>query len=163
MPGEAGSSFSLSEGAMLPQIGFGADCDFASLVQSNRFIFRVYTPKQDEHSADNAFIATKFNKNANRSPCDLPSSLAEGSIPTVSALKELATYKDASVHFEWTTRKQSPFILTSFSFAWAIWEALRRYRESVKHDVQIAVIDALALQDRALTALELLKQASPEE
>lgn len=147
---------------MLPQLGFGHDCDFASLVQSNRFLFRVYTPKQDDNSADGAFVATKFNKKHNRSPCELPES-SDCSLPAVPALKDIASYRDAVVHFDWTTRKQSPFVLTSFSFAWAIWEALRRYRESVKHDVHIAIIDAMALQDRSLTALQLLKSASSEE
>lgn len=57
----------------------------------------------------------------------------------------------------------SPFISTSFSFAWCIWDALRRFHQGVKKDVQVAVIDARAIADRAMTAVELLEMSSPNE
>jgi hypothetical protein len=74
-----------------------------------------------------------------------------------------ATYADAVRHLDWTKRATSPFISTSFSFAWAIWDASRRYKQGVKHDVHIAVIDARAVIGRAVTALELLRDGKPTE
>ncbi|PCH36874.1 hypothetical protein WOLCODRAFT_140621 [Wolfiporia cocos MD-104 SS10] len=73
------------------------------------------------------------------------------------------TYADVAQHLDWTTRSQSPYISTSFSFAWAIWEATRRYHHGVKHDVEIAVIDAKCVASRAVTAVELLRTAAPQD
>ena len=73
------------------------------------------------------------------------------------------TYEDVIQHLDWTQRGQSPYVSTSFSFAWAIWEAIRRYHVNVKHDVEIAVIDARAVADHATTAVELLMKASPKQ
>ena len=67
------------------------------------------------------------------------------------------TYADLQRHLDWTTRSQSPYVTTSFSFFWALWEAVRRYRLGVKHDVEIAVVDARRLRGRARTALEVLR------
>ncbi|KAE9402663.1 hypothetical protein BT96DRAFT_956154 [Gymnopus androsaceus JB14] len=55
-------------------------------------------------------------------------------------LVETATYEDCIQHLSWETRSRSPFISTTFSFAWAFWDALRRFETGVKHDVEIAVI-----------------------
>ncbi|KAI5118651.1 hypothetical protein M0805_002571 [Coniferiporia weirii] len=72
------------------------------------------------------------------------------------------TYADLVRHLDWTTRAHSPYVTTSFSFFWALWEAVRRYRLGVKHDVEIAVIDARRLRDRARTALEVLRGVEGE-
>lgn len=149
----------IDEYRLLPQYGFGTDCEFSSLVKHNRFLFRVYTPKQ--HATDASFLAQKFDENYNQSHTDLPASLREPA-SSASLLPEFG-YMDAERHMEWTSRTSSPFISTSFSFAWAIWEALRRYKENVKRDVAIAIIDPDALTDRSVTALELLRKSTPEE
>ncbi|THH07736.1 hypothetical protein EW145_g3183 [Phellinidium pouzarii] len=67
------------------------------------------------------------------------------------------TYADLVRHLDWTTRARSPYVTTSFSFFWALWEAVRRYRLGIKHDVEIAVIDARRLRGSARTALEVLR------
>ncbi|KAA1474528.1 hypothetical protein DENSPDRAFT_860387 [Dentipellis sp. KUC8613] len=73
------------------------------------------------------------------------------------------SYADVANHMDWTKKSSSPYVTTSFSFAWAIWEASRRYRANSKHEVEIAVIDARAVAGRAVTALELLRKGSPKE
>ncbi|KAJ7675543.1 hypothetical protein B0H17DRAFT_864328, partial [Mycena rosella] len=72
-------------------------------------------------------------------------------------------YADVARHLDWTTRHTSPYVSTSFSLMWAVWEALRRYHFGVKHDVEIAVIDASAVAERATTAVELLQSVSSTE
>lgn len=155
----------------LPQHGFGADTSFATLVEQNPFLFRVYTPKSrrrsnSSNSTDPFFLGAKFDdEESSFSDGEFPdtdvgtASDASGSVMSVSQ----ATYADAIKHLDWTQRSSSPYISTSFSFAWAIWEASRRYQAGVKHDVHIAVIDARALLGRAITALDLLRQGSPRE
>lgn len=67
------------------------------------------------------------------------------------------TYEDLVHHLDWTTRASSPYVTTSFSFFWCLWEAVRRYKLAVKQDVEIAVIDARSVIGRAKTALEILR------
>ena len=67
------------------------------------------------------------------------------------------TYEDLVRHLDWTTRSSSPYVTTSFSFFWCLWEAVRRYKLAVKHDVEIAVIDARKVTGRAKTALQVLR------
>ncbi|KAH8112956.1 hypothetical protein DFH11DRAFT_1511172, partial [Phellopilus nigrolimitatus] len=67
------------------------------------------------------------------------------------------TYAELVSHLDWTTRSGSPYVTTSFSFFWCLWEAVRRYRLGVKHGVEIAVIDARKVRTRARTALEVLR------
>ncbi|KAJ7594570.1 hypothetical protein C8J56DRAFT_441474 [Mycena floridula] len=141
--------------SFLPQRGFGADTDFKSLVQHNRFLFRVYTPKHHspiEKDHDLFMIAPKFVEKYNPFPETLSRSPPEP-----------PAYSDVVKYMDWTTRSSSPHISTSFSFAWALWEAMRRYRENVKHDIEIAVIDAASLEERAVTALDLLLLSNPEQ
>lgn len=64
---------------------------------------------------------------------------------------------------DWTTKSSSPYVSTSFSFAWAVWEAVRRYHVNMKHDIEIAVIDASAVADQAVTALSLLRKGTPRD
>lgn len=138
----------------LPQCGFGADIDFDSLIKPNRFLFRVYTPKEGsvaDHS-DAYFIAPRFNEQVARSPIDLPD------IKFPETL--VGTYAEVARHMDWTTKSTSCYISASFSFAWAIWEAVKRYHVGVKKDVQIAIIDASALGGRAATALQLLMKST---
>jgi hypothetical protein len=133
----------------LPQYGFGSEHTFAELVQHQPFLFRVYTPKPKSPFFDDTepfFVGQR---------CD-----DDLSYP-VDQIAESSTYEDAARHMDWTTRSSSPFISTSFSFVWAIWEAVRRYRANVKHDIEIAVIDARAVAGRAVTALELLRKGTP--
>jgi len=136
----------------LPQYGFGSEHTFENLIQDNNnpFLFRVYTPKPRSPFFDPSepfFVGQK---------CD-----DDLSYP-VDQIAARSTYEDAARHMEWTTRSSSPFISTSFSFVWAIWEAVRRYRANVKHDIEIAVIDARAVSGRAVTALELLRKGTPK-
>ncbi|KAF8173705.1 hypothetical protein BJ912DRAFT_70984 [Pholiota molesta] len=142
----------------LPQCGFGTDIDFDSLIKSNRFLFRVYTPKERSPFGDDTdpfFVAPRFDELVSRSPVDPPN--VKFSEPMVGSYAEVAR------HMEWTTRTSSSYISTSFSFTWAIWEAVRRYHIGVKKDVEIAIIDSPALGGRAATAIQLLKKSSPEE
>ncbi|EJD01953.1 uncharacterized protein FOMMEDRAFT_32739, partial [Fomitiporia mediterranea MF3/22] len=67
------------------------------------------------------------------------------------------TYADLVRHLDWTTRSSSPYVTTSFSFFWCLWDAVRRYKLAVKHDVEIAIIDARKVRERAKTALEVLR------
>ncbi|PFH51182.1 hypothetical protein AMATHDRAFT_89519, partial [Amanita thiersii Skay4041] len=72
-------------------------------------------------------------------------------------------YTDVATHMRWTTQHLSPYITTSFSAFWSIWEAVKRYHHGVKQDIHIAIIDAQAVSDRAVTAAQLLSKASPSE
>lgn len=144
----------------LPQHGFGKDIDFNTLVESNRFVFRVFSPKEKSPFSDPSdpfFVAPKFDEQFTRSPVDLPDATVK--------FPELMTgsYSEVARHMEWTTRSTSPYISTSFSFSWSIWEAVRRYHFGVKMDVQIAIIDASALKGRAATAVQLLQNSSPDQ
>jgi len=142
----------------LPQCGFGADIDFDSLIKTNRFLFRVYTPKERSPFSDDTdpfFVAPRFDEQFARSPVELPN--IKFSEPVVGSYAEVAR------HMEWTTRSSSTYISTSFSFSWVIWEAVRRYHSGVKKDVEIAIIDATALGGRAATAVQLLRKASQKE
>lgn len=144
----------------LPQCGFREDFDFNTLIGSNRFIFRVFSPKEKSPFSDPSdpfFVAPKFDEQFTRSPVDLPDA-------TVRFPKLMAgSYSEVARHMEWTTRSTSPYISTSFSFSWSIWEAVRRYHFGVKKDVQIAIIDASALEGRAATAVQLLQTSSPDQ
>ncbi|KAI0029293.1 hypothetical protein K488DRAFT_19335, partial [Vararia minispora EC-137] len=141
----------------LPQYGFGPNLTFDSLVRHNPFLFRVYTPKPLPPFFDSSqpfFIGQKF-KNHTHFPDD------EEMEPPPSG--PLATYSDVVNHMDGGKKSTSPYVTTSFSFAWAIWEATRRYNSQPNHDIEIAIIDARALTDRAVTALEVLRQGSPQE
>lgn len=145
------SSSSAQAISSLPQYGFGSEHIFDELVQDNPFLFRVYTPKPRSPFFDNTepFFVSQ------RSDDDL--------LDPVDQIASSSTYADVARHMDWTTRSSSPYISTSFSFVWAIWEAVRRYRANVKHDIEIAVIDARAVSGRAVTALELLRKGTPQE
>ncbi|KAI0357024.1 hypothetical protein OH77DRAFT_1588870 [Trametes cingulata] len=145
----------------LPQYGFGAEVSFEQLVDSNPFLFRVHTPKEPSPFYDNTepyFVGQMFADNVSSSAfrasgCAVSPYRAPGSY----------TYADVARHMDWTTRATSPFVSTSFSFAWAIWEATRRYHHGMKHSIEIAVIDAKALVGRAVTAVELLREGAPKD
>ncbi|KAJ7035918.1 hypothetical protein C8F04DRAFT_1221047 [Mycena alexandri] len=130
----------------LPQYGFGTDTEFKKLVERNAFLFRVHTPKPST-SAEVPFPALKFDWR-------YTSSTGPPSLDPPPA-----TYNDVARHMDWTTRHSSPYISTSFSFMWAVWEAVRRYHFGVKHDVEIAVIDATAVAGGSLTVVEILRAA----
>lgn len=152
----AQNSCSPEELTPLPQYGFGAELKFDTLVQSNPFLFRVYTPKQRSPFFDDSepfFVGHQFDERFTRSPV----SLSSPGVPVAG------TYDDVVRHMDWKSRHTSPFISTSFSFAWAIWEASRRYKINVKHDIEIAVIDARALVGRAVTAVELLRLSTAKD
>ncbi len=149
----------------LPQYGFGPDTNFTNIVDCNRFLFRVYTPKlrspiESSDGSDVYFIAPKFNSMVNaHDDSSILSSILNPPLP----LAHHASYEDVSQYMEWTTRSSSPYISTSFSFAWAVWEAMKRYRQGIKHDIEVAVIDGSALRDRAVTSIELLEKGSTEK
>ncbi|KAI0049481.1 hypothetical protein FA95DRAFT_854843 [Auriscalpium vulgare] len=148
----------------LPQYGFGPDLTFDSLVEHNPFLFRVYTPKPLSPFFDSSepfFIGQKFKNNYRYTVQDFQALAPSSATPDRPGMAN--SYEDVANHMDWTKKSSSPFVTTSFSFAWAIWEATRRYKGNVKHDVEIAVIDARAIAGRAVTALELLRKASPQE
>ncbi|KAK2460839.1 hypothetical protein APHAL10511_007309 [Amanita phalloides] len=146
----------------LPQYGFGPTLDFADLVGRNQFLFRVYTPKERSPFFDDTdpfFIASKFDE---RYRNVTPGGLKDWELDGRAAIAN-ATYQDVARHMNWTTRSLSPYISTSFSAIWSLWEAVRRYHHGVKKDVEIAIIDARAVSDRAVTAASLLNKASSKE
>lgn len=145
----------------LPRVGFDDSLEFDTLIDNNPFIFRVYTPKPHSptitYDKDIFCIAPKFNAKYS-SPLEDVRLLS----PTVP-VTEMATCMDVIRHMDWTTRQSSCYISCSFSFAWAIWEAMRRYRTGYKHDVEIAVIDATTLKGRAVTGAQILRGSTPAE
>lgn len=150
-----------SPSTVLPQYGFGPDVTFEKLLEGNPYLFRVHTPKTQPPSYEGTepfFVGGKYNDEfssaAFNSPCPTSASASHGTN---------RTYEDVIRHMDWTTRGESPYISTSFSFAWAIWEAIRRYHVNVKHNIEIAVIDARAVADRSVTAAELLMKGTPKE
>ncbi|KAG9226624.1 hypothetical protein CCMSSC00406_0006151 [Pleurotus cornucopiae] len=143
----------------LPQYGFSDTIAFSRLFKKNPFLFRVYTPKERSPFADDTdpyFLAPKYNEAYSESP----KNLSPVDSPTKSLLP---AYAEVIRHLDWTTRSSSPFISTSFSFVWAIWEGLRRYHTNVKHDVHIAIINAEDVAHHAFTAAEILASARPAE
>lgn len=150
-------------GTPLPQYGFSSEFTFDSLIQDNPFLFRIHTPKTHSQTFDNAaepyFVGQKFNERFTRAA----ERLKDSSFGPGESVTSVCTYQDVAQHMDWTQRHISPFISTTFSFAWALWEATRRYRVGLKHDVEIAIIDARMLAGRAATALELLRKGTPRE
>ncbi|OCH94614.1 hypothetical protein OBBRIDRAFT_789091 [Obba rivulosa] len=146
----------------LPQYGFGAEISFDKLLDNNPFLFRVHTPRRtttSRHDTEPCFVGQLFSDS-------FASSTFRGASPQSPSSRlspSVGTYADVANHLDWTTRSTSPYVSTSFSFAWAIWEATRRYHHSLKHSVEIAVIDAKGVSGRAVTAVELLRQAGPKE
>lgn len=148
---------SFDEHHFLPQLGFGSDVRFETIAGYHRYLFRVYTPKllpaiQDESVF---FVGSRFDyKFAPRTPI-----ISEMYNSSCGPLAETGTYEDCIQHLNWETRSRSCFISTTFSFAWAIWDAVRRFETGVKHDVEIAVMDAAALSGKAVTTLQLLRKS----
>lgn len=144
----------------LPQYGYGSNHTFDHLIQDNPFLFRVYTPKQRSPFFDATepyFVGQKYNEQYREAAERLRQPFTGKSVASTSS------YADVAQHMDWTQRHMSPYISTTFSFAWAIWEATRRYRVGLKHDIEIAIIDARQLTGRAATALELLRKGTPNE
>lgn len=147
-------------GGPLPQYGYGSDHTFDRLIQDNHFLFRVYTPKQRSPFFDSTepyFVGQKYNEQFREAAERLRQPFTGKPVASTSS------YADVAQHMDWTQRHMSPYISTTFSFAWAIWEATRRYRVGLKHDIEIAIIDARQLAGRAATALELLRKGTPNE
>jgi hypothetical protein len=131
----AQNSCTTKDGSPLPQYGFGSDLSFDSLVGQNPFLFRVHTPKERSPFFDNTepyFVGQRFNERYVVAPQKLSGTSSDFRKPITGA------YADAMRHMNFKTRSTSPYISTSFSFVWALWEAVRRYRINVKHDVEIA-------------------------
>lgn len=130
--------------AHLPQSGFGQIQDFTELRKCQKLVFRLYTPRHAQLSAtsdeDAFFLAGAFENSAQPEPT--------------------FSYSDVVRHLDWTTRHDSNFISASFSFSWALWEAYKRRHLGVKHDLEIAVIDANAIS--ACTPTDVLAHSSPE-
>ncbi|KIY71360.1 hypothetical protein CYLTODRAFT_369482 [Cylindrobasidium torrendii FP15055 ss-10] len=147
--------------SFLPQFGFADEVSFERLAEHNPFLFRVYTPKAHDSDAtydkDIFCVAPRFNA-LYHSPID---ELTE--LTPAGPIHEVTSCSDIVQHMEWTTRSSSAYLTTSMSFAWAIWEAMRRYTNGFKHDVEIAVLDARALQGRAVTAYHIMKDAPLED
>lgn len=144
-----------SSNSSLPQYGFGAEVAFDTLIETNPFLFRVHTPRQS------ASIPTPTSDD-----CDTPYFLAQRfeNNPLAPLSKPSpVTYADVTHHMDLTTKLTSPFVSSSFSFAWALWEAVRRYHSDMKHDIEITVIDARFVADKAVTAIELLRTGKTNE
>ncbi|KAJ7141614.1 hypothetical protein C8R46DRAFT_968646 [Mycena filopes] len=141
-----------SRSEFLPQYGFGTETKFKKLVEQNAFLFRVHTPKSIPGAPEVPFPALRFDGRFTHSasPPDPNSS-------------QVPTYADVVRHMDWTTRYSSAYVSASFSFMWAVWEAVRRYHLGVKHDVEIALIDATALARRTVTVVEVLQSVPPAE
>jgi hypothetical protein len=106
-------------------------------VEHNPFLFRVHTPKERSPFFDNTepyFVGHRFNERYVIAPQKLSNSSSSSREPVTG------TYADAAAHMNFKARSTSPYISTSFSFVWALWEAVRRYRVNVKHDIEIAGI-----------------------
>ena len=161
-PGSAlATEVSVQDRNALPQYGFGPDVEFDKLVNSNPFLFRVHTPRELSPFYDRSepyFIGPRFESDFSSSTFS-----SESSPSSPFRSPPAPTYADAVQHMDWTTRSTSPYVSTSFSFAWAIWEATRRYHHNMKHSVEIAIIDARAVASRAVTAVELLRKADAKE
>lgn len=54
---------------------------------------------------------------------------------------EKPTLSTLLAHLDPGSRTSSYFVSSSMSFYYALWEAVRRYRVNVKHDVEIAIMD----------------------
>ena len=150
----------------LPQYGFGPELSFEKLIESNPFLFRIHTPRERSPFYDNTepyFVGQKFNDTFTSSTFQDVSSSSSAASPYRCPSTSTYSYADVTHHLDWTTRSTSPYVSTSFSFAWVVYEATRRYHLGVKHDIEIAVIDAKAVSGRAVTAVELLRQALPKE
>lgn len=135
----------------LPQIGFGVDYTYHTLAEHNSFLFRVHSPKGKSRAYEPtgqypfSFVAEKFNGESFIDP------------------KRTHSYQDVATHLDLMTRSSSPYISTSFSFAWALWEALRRHRINPSADIEIAIIDARQVLDRAVTVTDILRSCPQQE
>lgn len=151
------SSAYASESEILPQHGFRLNTKLQSLLPQNPYLFRVHTPRGRFPLLDNTdpyFLAPKYNDEYARSPVEIRD--------YQRLIKEYnVVYTDVAKHMDWTTRVTSPFISTSLSFAWCIWDAVRRFHQGVKKDIQVAIIDGRAIAGQAATAIELLELSSP--
>ncbi|KAF7298317.1 hypothetical protein MKEN_01356200 [Mycena kentingensis (nom. inval.)] len=138
-------------GLLLPQYGFGSEFEFRRLVERNPFLFRVHSPKSDAAPLEDAFVAPAFDPRYTEARLEM---LSE---------PPAATYAEVAKHLDWTTRHSSVYVSTSFSFMWAIWEALRRYHFGVKHDIEIAIVDATAavVSRRSLSVVEVMRPVPP--
>jgi len=153
------SSTYASGSGILPQHGFHSDTKLQSLLAQNPYLFRVYTPKERFplfDKTDPYFVAPKYNDKYARSPVEIRNHQHFINECNVD-------YTDVANHMDWTTRVTSPFISTSLSFAWCIWDAVRRFHHGVKKDVEVAIIDGRAIADQAATAIELLELSSPTQ
>lgn len=163
-----------SHGTPLPQYGFSDELDFDALIESNHFLFRVYTPKEPFLPPVTAstpstpyFLGAKFDSRYVPTPSTplSPSSISPYWDPVSrgGSVSKIATYADGVQYMDWTTRSKSPYISTSFSFIWSIWEALRRYHKEMKQDIQIAVVDARTLVGTGVVAAHLLQMGDQQE
>ncbi|KAG1872967.1 hypothetical protein DFJ58DRAFT_884952 [Suillus subalutaceus] len=129
-------------GGPLPQYGYGSDHTFDRLIQDNPFLFRVYTPKQRSPFFDATepyFVGQKYNEQYREAAERLRQPFTGKSVASTSS------YADVAQHMDWTQRHMSPYISTTFSFAWAIWEATRSSPVELR------------------PALELLRKGTPNE
>ena len=145
----------------------------------------TFTPRRggdgsgDNSDSDTAVMSTRSwigerrrtgSMSLTSSPYSRPLHHRSSSIHTVAGLpnthddiESLKTFESVARYMDWKTRSSSPYVSTTFSFAYAIWDAVKRFKVGMKHDIEIAVIDARAVKGRAVTALELLRKANTKQ
>jgi len=134
----------------LRRFGFGENQTFASLVEDNRYLYRVYDAQTEMLLVPGrGFVADRYRNY----PIELD-------VERQCLLHSPNLGIDAVQHVdnEKGKKPKTPFISTTFSLTWAIFEANRRATNTPpKERVMIAVIDGQRLLQYAKTALELLK------
>jgi hypothetical protein len=140
-----------------PSIPFGIGFprthqSFDATVRYHRFLYRVHNTTSDSPLDDElGFIATTFQRNASdstllhlrRRPASDIDDLRDKAVKHVGRCSPTVSSSDMSAMW-------SPFVSTSFSLPYALWEASRR------SDSSISIIDGHMLLGCAWLALELL-------
>jgi hypothetical protein len=153
----------------LPPTGFDANrsCHFSQLSASNRFLFRAVRDGQASPFRYNVDGRYTENPRSVSDKLDIVSGafatqgkasfdntlFKKGGHYTVDALKQ------AKEHADWTSRKLSQFVSTTFCLAWALYRLTLFQLKAHSSGMKLVVIDASKLVGRAETAAVLLEKA----
>jgi hypothetical protein len=130
--------------------GFSENQTFASLMEDNRYLYRVHDAKSKTPLVPGTgFVARNFQ---DLSPANLETKRE-------SILKD-PSEAEAFTHARMTG--STSYIGTTFSLSWAIWEANQRADYRGTEQVKISVIDGHLLRPYASTAVTLLSRCSSE-